>query len=231
MLQIQVGQRSAFVEFPVKQLWAIFCAAILPALPRLPVVEWGHGRAKAAISPRPFGKGWVEFDADAVVASPAGEQFKDGLELRLILRRLVVDREKDGGVGIVPEDCGKLWVTMEKKTIGHEAKGGVGPVLSRQGNKLRELRMNRRLPTEQGKNLRSHPPIPKLHPAVGFLEGDDAFVPVIGIMRATLARQIAGVDKVDFQILNRLHALPRNLPTLQPGNLQFAFRVYSAGPG
>jgi hypothetical protein len=80
-------------------------------------------------------------------------------------------------------------------------------VLARERDKLGELRVNRRFAAEERENSRAHPLIPESHPPVGLRQGDDAFVPVIGIMRATLAGQIAGVGEVNLQILDGVHGM------------------------
>jgi hypothetical protein len=150
----------------------------------------------------------VKFHPHPELASPPRQQRKNGLESRLVFRRVVVNRKEDCRLAVLPERSRKPRMPMKEKAIRNQAERRVRPIATGEQDKLGQLRMDRRLTAEQGKNLGMHPLIPELHPPIRFRERENAAVPVIRVMRTTFARQIAGVDEMDFQIPNCLHGAP-----------------------
>jgi len=135
-----------------------------------------------------------------VVSNPAVYQFQSRPHFLLVFRRIGVNRDIETGITVLFQNDGQEWVSLKEKTVCHNLQVRPGPTPARQRHKLRQVRMNRGFATQHGKVPGIQPVVPQAHPMFRVCQGQNSLVPLVGIMGAALACQIAGMDEMNFQV-------------------------------
>jgi hypothetical protein len=135
-----------------------------------------------------------------VLLLPLADQANGRLHLLQVLRGVVVDREHQQRVSDLRQHAGELRVAVQEEAVGDQPDLGLRPGLPREGDELRKLRVDRGLASQQHELVRIQALLPAVEPLPGLLQGDDALVPVVGVVRAEVAREIARVGNVKLKI-------------------------------
>lgn len=198
LLQSEIGKRRAFPDFAVMQLIAPGLADF-PALPRLTVFEWKHRGAKIPIASCPPLMRGTKLNQRAVIAPPAVKECKHGAQAFPVSLAVVMDRQRKAGIAGCGDRLGQAGVPVQEEAVCHDAYVRLRPMPSDQRDEFAKPRMDSRLAAKQIELLDGYPAAPLRHPAIGFREVEISPMPMIGIMRAAFAGQVAGVRHMQFQ--------------------------------
>lgn len=177
--------------------------ADFPALPRPTVFEWKHRGAEIPIASCPALMRGANLNPRAMIAPPAVKERQHGAQAFRVSLAVVMDRQRKAGVAGGGDRLGQAGVPVQEKAIGYDAYVGLRPMPSDQRDEFAKPRMDRRLAAKQIKVRDGHPAAPRRHPAIGLREVEISPMPLIGIMRAAFAGQVAGVRDMQFQPFNR----------------------------